>query len=148
MIKNIINREDLFPKVLVSVRAPAIVLGVEEEKDNLGVIDWHMPVSIHPMKYAISVRSDDNLKGMISKAGNFVVNFMDVKHKSIVLKCENQDGLFTDLFARIGISKSEADMVESPRIREAKEVLECEVEHELESGDHTIFIGRVVGPRI
>jgi flavin reductase (DIM6/NTAB) family NADH-FMN oxidoreductase RutF len=39
-------------------------------------------------------------------------------------------------------------MVESPRVKEAKEVLECEVEHELESGDHTIFIGKVVGPRV
>jgi flavin reductase (DIM6/NTAB) family NADH-FMN oxidoreductase RutF len=148
MINKIINRDDLFPKVLVSVRAPARVFGSEEIKDNLGVIDWHMPVSIHPMKYSISVKSDDNLKKMISRAGNFVVNFMDISQSKIVLSCEMHDGLFVDLFEKNGINKADSDYVESPRIKEAKAVLECEVEQELESGDHTIFIGKVVGPRV
>jgi flavin reductase (DIM6/NTAB) family NADH-FMN oxidoreductase RutF len=148
MIRSIINREDLFPKPLVSVRAPMSVLGRQEVKDGLGVVEWHMPTSIIPMKYAISVRSDDNLAKMISKAGNFVINFMGQEHKSIVLSCENQDSLFVDLFSSLGISKSEADMVESPRVKEAKAFLECEVEQELDSGDHTLFLGRVVGPRV
>jgi flavin reductase (DIM6/NTAB) family NADH-FMN oxidoreductase RutF len=148
MINKIINRDDLLPRVLVTVRAPARVLGSEEIRDNLGVIDWHMPVSIRPMKYSISVKSDDSLKKMISRAGNFVVNFLDVNQESIVLSCENHNGLFVDLFEKAGINKAGSDYVESPRIKEAKVVLECEVEQELDSGDHTIFIGRVVGPRV
>jgi flavin reductase (DIM6/NTAB) family NADH-FMN oxidoreductase RutF len=148
MINKIINRNDLFPKVLVSVRAPVSVLGVNEVKDNIGVIDWHMPVSIRPMKYSISVKSGDSLKKMINRAGNFVVNFMDVNQESIVLSCEKHDGLFVDLFEKNNLSKADSDYVESPRIKEAKAVLECEVEQELDSGDHTIFIGRVVGPRV
>jgi flavin reductase (DIM6/NTAB) family NADH-FMN oxidoreductase RutF len=147
MINKIISRNDLHPKVLVSVRAPARVLGSEEVKDNIGVIDWHMPVSIRPMKYSISVKSNDSLKNMISKAGNFVVNFMDASQSKIVLSCEMHDGLLVDLFEKNNLIKSDSDYVESPRIKEAKAVLECEVEQELESGDHTIFIGRVVGPR-
>jgi len=148
MIQNIIDREDLFPRVLVSVRAPLSVLGKSEVKDAISVVDWHMPANIRPMKYAISVRSDDNIKRMISIAGNFVINFMSHEHKSIVLSCENQDSLFVDLFEFLGVTKEEADMVESPRIGEAKEFLECEVDHELDSGDHTIFVGKVVGPRV
>ena len=148
MIRSIINREDLFPKPLVSVRAPMSVLGVEEVKDGLAVVEWHMPTSITPMRYAISVRRDENNRTMISKAGNFVVNFMGQEHKSVVLACENRDCLFVDLFSSVGISKSEADMVESPRVKEAKAFLECEVEQELDSGDHTLFLGRVVGPSV
>jgi flavin reductase (DIM6/NTAB) family NADH-FMN oxidoreductase RutF len=148
MLNKIISRDDLFHKVLVSVRAPARVFGTEEIKDNLGVIDWHMPVSIHPMKYSISVRSDDNLKKMISRAGNFVVNFMGLNQSKIVLSCEMHDGLFVDLFEKNNLSKIDSDYVESPRIRQAQAVLECEVEQELEGGDHTVFIGRVVGPRV
>ena len=147
MIRSIINREDLYSKPLISVRAPMEVLGKTETKDGLGVAEWHMPTSIVPMRYAISVRSDDNLAKMISKAGNFVVNFMGQEHESIVLACESQDSLFVDLFSSLGVSKSEADMVESPRVKQAKAFLECEVEQELESGDHTIFIGRVVKPQ-
>jgi flavin reductase (DIM6/NTAB) family NADH-FMN oxidoreductase RutF len=148
MINKIINRDDLFPKVLVSVRAPARVFGQEEIKDNLGVVDWHMPVSIRPMKYSISVHNNDSIKMMISRAGNFVVNFMGLNQESIVLTCEKHDGLLVDLFEKNNLSKADSDYVESPRIREAKAVLECEVEQELESGDHTVFIGKVVGPRV
>jgi flavin reductase (DIM6/NTAB) family NADH-FMN oxidoreductase RutF len=100
------------------------------------------------MKYSISVKSDDSLKKMINRAGNFVVNFMDVNQESIVLSCEKHDGLFVNLFEKNNLSKADSDYVESLRIKEAKAVLECEVEQELDSGDHTIFIGRVVGPRV
>ena len=48
--------------------------------------------------------------------------------------------------AKTGIG--EVVKVRKANVKEAKEVLECEVEHELESGDHTIFIGKVVGPRV
>lgn len=145
MIWSIINRKDLFPSVLVTVRAPVDVLGKVEIKDNISVVSWHMPASITPMSYAISVKSDDNIKKMISKAGNFVINFMGYEQKSIVLSCEKQDGSFVDLFEFLGITKANSEKVESPRIMEAKAALECRVDHELESGDHTIFIGKVVG---
>ena len=99
MIKSIINRDDLFPKPLVSVRAPLQSFGKFEVKDSISVVQWHMPASIIPMKYAISVRSDDSIRGMISKAGNFVVNFMGSENASVVLSCEGQDGSFLDLFS-------------------------------------------------
>jgi len=147
MIWSIINREDLFPSILVSVRAPLEVLGKKELKDSIGVVSWHMPASVDPMSYAISIRTDDNIKKMISRAGNFVVNFMSFEHKSIVLSAESQDGLFVDLFEFLGITKADSELVESPGIKEAKVSLECEVHQELESGDHTVFIGRVLRPK-
>ena len=148
MIWNIINRDDLFHSVLISVRAPSEVLGRTEVRDSISVVSWHMPASITPMSYAISVRSDNSIKDMISKAGNFVINFMGNDQKSIVLSAENQDGLFVDLFDFLGISRADSDFVESPKIKEARAALECEVDQELDSGDHTIFIGKVVGPRV
>ena len=138
----------MFPSVLVSVRSPFEILGRAEVKDNIAVVSWHMPASITPSKYAISIPSDDPVRRMISRAGNFVINFMGYEQRSIVLSAENQDGLFVDLFEFLGLTKAESDYVESPRIREAKACLECEVDKEFESGDHTIFLGRVVGPRV
>jgi flavin reductase (DIM6/NTAB) family NADH-FMN oxidoreductase RutF len=147
MLNNIINRDDLYPSVLVSVRAPMSVFGKSDIRDSLSVVEWHMPASINPMGYAISVKRDDNIRSMISSAGNFVVNFMGHDQKSIVLSCEGQDGAFIDLFDFLGLSKSDSESVESPRIGEAKAVLECEVISELDSGDHTIFLGRVLGSK-
>lgn len=147
MIWTIINRNDLFPSVLISVRASMEVLGKRELKDNIRVVGWHMPASVEPMEYAISVPTADNIRRMISQAGNFVVNFMGYEQKSIVLSAENQDGLYVNLFEFLGLSKEDSALVESPRIREAKIYLECEVSQELDSGDHTIFVGKVVNPR-
>ncbi|MBW2991517.1 flavin reductase family protein [Candidatus Woesearchaeota archaeon] len=144
---DIINREDLFPSILVSVRAPVEVFGKTDVKDNISFVGWHMPASVNPLKYAISVPTDDNISRMISKAGNFVINFMGYEHKSIVLRAEQQDGSFVDLFDSLNLSKADSQLIESPRIKQAKIFLECVVEQELESGDHTIFIGRVVRPR-
>ncbi|KYK27112.1 hypothetical protein AYK26_00235 [Euryarchaeota archaeon SM23-78] len=146
MIWEIIKRRDLYRSVLVSVRAPIIVLGQEEVRDNVGVVHWHMPASLEPVKYAISVRSDDSIKNMISRAGNFVVNFVGYEYRNHVLACENEDGLFVDIFEFLGFTKKNSIIIESPRIKEAKVFLECEVEQEFDSGDHTIFIGKVVGP--
>jgi len=145
MLWSIINRDDLYPDVLVSVRGPVDLLGRREEKEVIKVVNWHMPTSISPMGYAISVRSDDAMSRIIAASRNFVVNFMGHDQKSIVLSAENQDGVFTDLFEYLGVSRALSERVESPRIREARAFLECEVEQELESGDHTIFISRVVG---
>lgn len=137
----------MFPSVLISVRASMEVLGKRELKDNIRVVGWHMPASVEPMEYAISVPTADNIRRMISQAGNFVVNFMGYEQKSIVLSAENQDGLYVNLFEFLGLSKEDSALVESPRIREAKIYLECEVSQELDSGDHTIFVGKVVNPR-
>jgi flavin reductase (DIM6/NTAB) family NADH-FMN oxidoreductase RutF len=147
MINNIINRDDLYSKVLVSVRAPHANFGKIELKDNISVVDWHMPASSSPMSYVISIKSDDNTRDMIRNAGNFVVNFMSHEQKSIVLSCEGQDGLYIDLFDFLGVSKIDSDKIESPRVGEAKVALECELLQEMDSGDHTIFIGRVLGGR-
>ena len=144
---NIINRDDLFPSVLISVRAFMEVLGKREIKDNIHVVGWHMPASVEPMEYAISVPTSDNIRRMISQAGNFVINFMGYGQKSIVLSAENQDGLYVNMFEFLGLSKEDSARVESPRIREAKIFLECEVSQELDSGDHTIFVGKVLNPR-
>ena len=54
MIWSIVNRDDLFPSVLITVRSPVTVLGRNEVKDNISVVDWHMPASVEPMEYAIS----------------------------------------------------------------------------------------------
>jgi flavin reductase (DIM6/NTAB) family NADH-FMN oxidoreductase RutF len=145
MLSNIVNRDDLYPSVLVSVRAPLQVFGKQELKDVVCVVDWHMPASVSPMSYAISVKSDDITRQMISRAGNFVVNFMAHEQAGIVLSCNGQDASFTDLFEFLGVSKVDSGSIESPRIGEAKAFLECEVISELESGDHTIFLGKVLG---
>jgi flavin reductase (DIM6/NTAB) family NADH-FMN oxidoreductase RutF len=144
MLKNIMAREDLHPKVIVSVRSPVTFFGKKEIRDALTVVNWHMPASINPMGYAISLHKDDSIRKMISESGNFVVNFISSKQDDLVRSCEGKESSIIDLFSTLGIKKKEGVRVESPRLDVSSVFLECEVIQELDSGDHTLFLGRVL----
>jgi flavin reductase (DIM6/NTAB) family NADH-FMN oxidoreductase RutF len=144
MLQNIIRRDDVHKNVLVSVRSSSEYPNTSLDKDALSIVDWHMAASINPLRYTISVLSTHGTRKMISKSGNFVVNFMGKEHGPKLAMFHSQDGSLVDLFSLIGLGKKESEKVESPSVLEAKARLECEVVQELESGDHTLFIGRVL----
>jgi flavin reductase (DIM6/NTAB) family NADH-FMN oxidoreductase RutF len=147
MLTKITERTDLHPSVLVSVRSSKSVFGKEDVVDALGVVDWHMPASASPMGYAISVRNDDNIRDMISKAGNFVVNFLAKDQERAAILGKGHMLGFLDGFSQLGVEKADCERVESPRVKDARAFLECELIQELESGDHTVFLGRIVNAK-
>jgi len=53
-----------------------------------------------------------------------------------------------DKFKESGLTKEEADNIDCVRIKEAIGYHECEVVNEVDAGDHTIFIGKVVNSEL
>ena len=115
-----------------------------EEKDNVMAVAWHMPVSFEPPFYAISVGKQRYSLEMIRKGRSFVVNFMPYTMKKKVLSAGRISGEHTNKFAEIGLEKEDAETIDCCRLKDALACLECEVEQEIEAGDHIIFIGRVL----
>jgi flavin reductase (DIM6/NTAB) family NADH-FMN oxidoreductase RutF len=147
MLDHIMMRNDIHKSVLVTVRSPIEIFGKTQERDAMGIADWHMPASISPMNYSISLPNWNGVSRMISRSGNFVVNFMGKDHGPEIAALSSQDGSLTDMFLLMGLTKQESQAVESPCVAEAKAWLECEVLNEIESGDHTVFVGRVMQGR-
>ncbi|MBW2978218.1 flavin reductase family protein [Candidatus Woesearchaeota archaeon] len=116
----------------------------EEEKDNVMTAAWHMPVAFEPPLYAISVGKKRYSLDIIRKGRSFVVNFMPYSMKKEVLLAGRISGEHIDKFAKIGLEKEDAETIDSCRLKDALACLECEVEQEIEAGDHIIFIGRVL----
>ena len=131
--------------VLVSARADSERFGKVAERDGVCVVDWHMPSAGTPFSYAVSVPKDSEVSRMISKSGSFVVNFMGPEHSQRMDFVKGPGRGFSDLFSFLKVSRDEAEKVDCPRVREARAHLECEVASELDSGDHTVFTGRVLG---
>ncbi len=133
---------------LISCRGKAKVIGVEKEKDDIITLDWHMPTSISPRMYAISIGKTRFSYELIHNSKVFVVNFMSLGHKDAVLFCGRSSGRHMNKFKESGLSMEEADNIDCCRIKEAAAFIECEVVNEIDTGDHVIFIGKVMNSDI
>ena len=130
--------------VLVTCRGHSEVLGKNIHKDNIITLDWHMPVSFKPPLYAISVGKNRFSHGLIASSKCFAVNFIDQAFKEDALFCGRNSGASEDKFQHISLGKEECEKIECPRLKKALAYLECEVEQEIDAGDHTVFIGRIL----
>ena len=130
--------------VLVTCAAHAEIMGREIEKEDIVTIAWHMQTSFDPLLYAISVAKTRFSCELIKKSRVFVVNFIPYKMKQQAIFCGTHTGRHMDKFKETGLTKEEAEKVECPRIKEALAYLECEVIDEIETGDHIVFVGKVV----
>lgn len=130
--------------VIVTCRSRAQVMGKEIEKDNAITIDWHTPLSFNPKIYAIVVGKSRFSHKLITESRVFVVNFLPYTMEKEALYCGRHTGEHHDKMKDAGIKTHDAANVDCPRIVGAAAYLECEVTNEIEAGDHTLFIGKVV----
>lgn len=113
-------------------------------KDNIITVAWHMPTSFNPSLYAISIGKTRFTHDMISDSGKFCVNFMPAEQRKGMEVCGSVSGRNTEKFEESGFGKVECGKIDCPRIRQAIGYLECEVAGSIETGDHTVFIGKVL----
>ena len=118
--------------------------GKKAIKDNIIVLDWHMPLSFDPFLYAISIGKTRYSLNLIKESKVFVVNFMPFHLKEDVLFCGRNSGEHLDKFKETTLTKEESEKIDCPRIKQVLAYLECEVIQEIETGDHILFIGKVV----
>ena len=118
-------------------------MGIEEEVNDIILLDWHSPASHEPRKYLILVGKKTTALERIRKSCSFVVNFMQYESMEKIIACEKE--FRKDKFQKLGLTEAASiKLIDCPRIKEAIAWLECEVERELDVGDHVMFIGRVL----
>ena len=130
--------------MLVTCRSHVTVMGKRVERDNVITLDWHMPVSFEPQLYAIAIGTSRFSHKIITEGKCFVVNFMPLSMKDAAIYCGRRSGEHLNKFEGAGLKTHEAENVDCPRIVGALGYLECEVIQEIDAGDHTIFIGKVM----
>lgn len=132
--------------VLVSCRGLTkdMFSGKEEHKDNIIVLDWHMPLSFEPFLYGIAIGKTRFSLELIRESKVFAVNFMPLHLKDDVIFCGRNSGQHIDKFKETNLLKEECEKIDCPKIKQALAHLECEIINEIETGDHILFIGKVV----
>lgn len=113
-------------------------------KDNIIALTWHTRTSFQPYLFLISVDKTRFSYGLIKKSKCFVVNFMPYELSEKVAYCGCCSGRSVDKFEESGLTKEEAEKVNCCRIKEALAYFECGVVNEVETGDHVVFVGKVL----
>ena len=127
----------------------ALATSVDPEGNaDIIALGWFMTTSFQPPMCAISVGHTRYSHELISECGEFVAAFPAEGCEDDVLLCGTKSGRDCDKFAETNFTAAESSEVAPPLIAECLVNLECVVEGELETGDHTIFSGRIVAAYI
>lgn len=142
--------ENIKPGTLLApVPAVLVSVGCEEEgavKTNLLAVAWTGTVCSEPPMLSVSVRRERYSYSMLEKSGEFVVNLVGQKQLKALDFCGVRSGRDMDKFAACSLTRAPAEgMRFAPAVAECPIYLSCKVEHTLELGSHTMFVGRIVG---
>lgn len=131
--------------VFVTCRGRVNVVGTVQERDCIVATTWHAPCSQEPAMYLVVLpKVQEQAIAAIRDEGRFVANFMGIDAENAAVALSSPHIQHEDPFKFTGLTRMEAVMVPCPRIGEAVGWAECELTHEHVSGDHVIFIGRIL----
>jgi flavin reductase (DIM6/NTAB) family NADH-FMN oxidoreductase RutF len=120
----------------------------EKGRPNAMPAGWYMFTSSDPPMLAVSISPKRYTHELIQKTQEFVAAFPSKDQARIVDLCGSYNGGEVDKFDCFSIPTEPADIVKPPLIEGSVACLECEVVSSLTTGDHTIFVGRIVAGHV
>jgi flavin reductase (DIM6/NTAB) family NADH-FMN oxidoreductase RutF len=120
-------------------------------KDNLITLAWHSQLSFKPLLYGIFVGKTRYSHDMIKKSGCFCINFLPLKLKQFAIDCGTVSGKNfdkTELINKYGLKKKECKAIDCFKLDKALAWFECKLVKTVKTGDHTLFVGKVVDAKI
>jgi flavin reductase (DIM6/NTAB) family NADH-FMN oxidoreductase RutF len=137
-------RLDLVTRLLYPRPVVLITCINSSGKPNIIPVAWTMPTSFNPPMVAISIALTRYSHKLINETREFVINIPTKKLAKNVDYLGSVSGKDIDKFKESNFTALPAKKVKSPLIGECVAHIECELESTLNTGDHTIFVGRVV----
>ncbi len=116
----------------------------DKGKTNIITIAWHIPISIKPPLYGLSIAPGRYSHDLIKKNKEFVVNFVPYSLVDKAHFCGKHSGRTTDKITETNLTFKPALKIKVPIIEECYSHLECKKVQNLTIGDHTLFVGEVV----
>ena len=124
-----------------------IVIAVVKDKNgkpNPVTIGWSMIASGQPAMLAIALTPKRYSTAAIRHSKCFTVAYPSEEMAKDTLFFGTHSGKDTDKFAETGCKYSPAEKIDSVILDDAAANFECTLENELTTGDHIIFVGKVV----
>ena len=109
---------------------------------------WCMVASGSPPMLAIGVGHTRYTHELITQSKEFVISFPAVGMGEAAAFCGSHSGRDTDKFAETDLVALPAKIVAAPLIAGCVANFECKLAGQVESGDHTVFVGEVVASHV
>lgn len=113
-------------------------------KPNIIALAWAMPTSVNPPLVAVSIAPRRHSHSLIEESKEFVVNIPTVEVLDETFFCGAVSGRERDKFKEARLTPLPARKVKAPIIKECIAHLECKLQSQFTTGDHTIFVGEIV----
>lgn len=113
-------------------------------KPNIMVACWAMKCSLDPPLFAVSLSKKGYTHDLINKSREFVVAVPNKKLEKELMFFGSIHENKVDKFHESGIKTKKAKFLKSPLLDDATFNFECSLEKEVDAGDHTIFIGKIL----
>ena len=113
-------------------------------RPNVMTAGWTMFCSGQPPMLAVAIGKTRYTHAQILAAKQFVIAFPGEDMTEAVMLCGTKSGRDTDKFKEAKLTARPGLQVKAPLIEECVANLECQLESTLETGSHTIFVGRIV----
>lgn len=125
-----------------------VVLGtVGGAKDNIITLAMCHVFSFRPPYIGVGIGPKRFSYGLFKESKDFAVNIPSRKMLKAVEVCGTKSGRKVDKFEAAGLTREKADKISAPLIAECPVNIECVKVKELETGDHTWFVGEIVAAR-
>jgi len=124
------------------MRTYLIVSGVE--KPNVMTADWVTPLSFSPQMLGVAIGHGRYTHSLIERWKEFVVAVPTIELLRDVWIAGTLSGAKQNKIDKLGLTLIESKKVKVPSIKECQANLECKVVNEVETGDHTFFVGEIV----
>jgi len=111
---------------------------------NVTTLSWAMPTSNDPPLVAIGISPKRHSHTLIQESQEFIINIPTLELLQSVYACGSFSGRSFDKFKKAGLTPIPARKVKAPAIRECIAHQECAVESQFTTGDHTVFVGKIV----
>jgi flavin reductase (DIM6/NTAB) family NADH-FMN oxidoreductase RutF len=128
-------------------RPERIVLAVTVDlngQPNIIALGWKMRTSFDPLMLAISIGKTRHSHQLISNCREFVLAVPGADLSEQVLFIGTHSGKNVDKFKTTHLTPLPAKHIRPPLIQECLVNHECKVVGQLDTGDHTIFVGEVL----
>ncbi|AFV12036.1 FMN reductase-like protein [Thermacetogenium phaeum DSM 12270] len=132
-------------QALQTLPAPVALIGAKDgDRHNITTVAWICQESGDPPQVMVSIAPQRFIHDMIVRSREFMVTVMGEGDEEAALFCGTKSGRDVDKVKELGLPTEPAEVIGVPRIKGALANLECRLVDSLVSGDHTIFVGKVV----
>ncbi len=116
----------------------------KDGKPNVTTVSWATPTSHDPPLISVSIATKHHSHKLIQETKEFIVNIPTLEILQAVYAAGSLTGRSFDKFKKAGLTPVPGRKVKAPAIRECVAHIECTVEDQFATGDHTVFVGKIV----